>query len=346
MRTLGGAVKHVDAPNVKRVASVPLSKPNRPREGSGPHKPQGRAPTRHEAEDIARTTKGVPQRKLTDKELPKAVGSGAWSAAVEPTVAGLRDGSIDDTDTHYRVHAGGPYTPERIQLHARIARLLMQGAGAHPQDKKAFFQAGGPASGKSTLLKRGQVKPPADAVDVNPDIVKAMLPEYQALVAAGDPRASSKAHEESAHVANLVRKLAAARQHHVVIDGVGNSGPGKFAKKIREARAAGYTVELNYATIPTDEAMRRAEERAKNPKSDSYGRKVPEGYIRTAHPSVSARFVDDILPMEDITVVVWDMQGDKPKRIFEKYPNGTPNVPRKTRKLYDQFVAKANETNG
>jgi hypothetical protein len=136
--------------------------------------------------------KASTKRKLTEAELPNAVGKGRWTPAVAKTVTDLKSGKVADTEQAYRLAGSGgklgPYSSERIDLHAQIARALLQGAGAHPEDAHAIFLAGGPASGKSTLLKQGHVKVPADAVDVNPDIVKTMLPEYRALVAAGDKR--------------------------------------------------------------------------------------------------------------------------------------------------------------
>jgi predicted kinase len=299
-----------------------------------------RAPGTGAEAQLGRETKNVNQRKLTEKELPKAVGKGPWDAAVADTVKGLRDGSIDITDTHYRTPQG-TYTPERIELHARIIRALLQGAGAHPGDKTAIFLAGGPASGKSTLLREGHVKPPEDAVQINPDIIKTMLPEYAALIAAGDPEASSKVHEESSHIAKWLQNLAMAREHHVVVDGTGNSEPGKFASKIQRTVDHGYETSVHYATIPTDEAIRRSEERAKNPKSESYGRRVPLGFLRTAHSHVSRSFAHDVSQMKDVSVHVFDTSGKKPKRIYEKHAGSAGKVVHKKR--YDQFVAKQHE---
>jgi predicted kinase len=191
-------------------------------------------------------------------------------------------------------------------------RLLMQGAGVH-SSPEAHFMAGGPASGKSRLLKDGKVNTPADAVDVNPDIVKTMLPEYRELVKRGDPLASSKVHEESGHVAKLLMNIALDRGHHVVVDGTGNSGKGRFAAKVAAARDAGHTTSVHYATVDTETAVKRAAERGKKT-----GRNVPEGYLRSAHRDVSKRFSEDIANMPGVHVRVFDTMGKKTKLLYEK----------------------------
>lgn len=275
-------------------------------------------------------------RKLTEAQLAKGAGQGPWSRHVKATADGLKGGSILDTDTHYRDPASGNYTPERIQLHARIMKLLFQGAAAHPQSAEANFLAGGPASGKSTLVRNGDVTIPGDAVDINPDIIKTMLPEYQALLAAGDPRASSKVHEESSHIAQWALNLAIARKHHVTVDGVGNSGPGKFAEKIQRIVKRGYKVRVDYATVDVNTAIARSVARGKKE-----GRFVPEGYLRAAHAGVSGRYLDGVSKLDGIEIRIWDMQGKRPKLVAQHYPGSAVKVVKQ--KLYDSFIAKATE---
>lgn len=287
-----------------------------------------------------RAARKANKRKLTEKELPGAVGRGPWSRAVAKTVKDLTDGTVADTEQAHRSKLPngkmGPYSPERIALHAQIARALFQGAGSHPEGGRAVFLAGGPASGKSSLVKSGQVKLPGDYVDVNPDIVRTMLPEYQRLLDAGDKQASVKTHEEASHISKMVMNLALLRRNHVVVDGVGNSGPDKFAGKIRATTAAGYDAMVVYATIPTDEAIRRSELRAKRS-----GRVVPVGYLRSAHRDVTRRYVGDIEKMPGITVKVFDNSGKGPTLIAERLGGGVVRIVK--RKLYREFIAKAGE---
>lgn len=284
---------------------------------------------------------GAAPAKLSEKELRSAVGTGPWTAKVNATVRALRAGSVEDTENAHRAKLPngklGPYAPERIELHARIARALLQGAGSHAR-AQAIFMAGGPASGKSSLLKSGAVRIPGDAVDVNPDIVRTMLPEYAKLLAAGDKAAAAKTHEEASHIAKMVMNLAIARQHHVVVDGTGNSGPGKFAGKVRAAMAAGYDTRVFYATIDAEEAVNRSEARAANPKSDSFGRTVPVGYLRACHRDVSKRFMEDVAKIET-TVEVYDTSGKRPVLAWKRSRSQSGTVV--NAKAYAAFQAKA-----
>jgi predicted ABC-type ATPase len=278
--------------------------------------------------------------KLSEAELPTAVGVGAWSAAVPDTVAKMRSGQIADAETYFKQQGKGPYPPERVELHARIANLLLQGSQAHASPE-AVFLAGGPASGKSSVVKSGQAKLAKDAVDVNPDIVKSMLPEYQALVAAGDKRAAAIMHEESSHISKLVMNLALLRKHNITVDGVGNSGPGKFSGKMQAALNAGHRVRAVYVTIDTDEAVRRAEQRAQRS-----GRHVAEGFIRASHASVSRAYLDDVAKL-GIPISIYDnggKAGSGAKLIAEHSRNGNLTVLR--RSLYDAFVEKADPSIG
>lgn len=289
--------------------------------------------------DVAQTKRG--ERKLSEAELPKAVGSGAWSKRVDADVKALHAGDVVDTEQIHRAKLPngklGAYTPERIELHAQIAHLLFQGAGSHPEDAQAIFLAGGPASGKSSMLKSGRVTTPADAVDVNPDIVRTMLPEYDKLIAAGDKAASSKTHEEASHISKMVMNLALARKHHVVVDGVGNSGPGKFAGKIEATRDAGHRTSVYYATLPTPLAEKFAAKRA-----ERTGRHVPIGYLRASHRDVTVRF-GEVSKLDGVAVTVFDTRIDgKPKAIWQKPPKAAGRVV--DRKLFSEFAGKAVET--
>jgi hypothetical protein len=221
---------------------VPKAAPSRNPARSGPRntpKPKV-SPLRPDAPRGPERPSSNEARKIGEKELPGMVGTGPWSKAVPELTAKLRAGSVEDSESFFRP-GGRAYPPERVALHARIVNLMLQGAGAH-QQPEALFLAGGPASGKSTLVNSGRARPKPDAVDVNPDIVRTMLPEYQALVAAGDEGASAKVHEEASHISKMVMNLALMRRHHVTVDGTGNGGPGAFSRKIEAARGAGLSV--------------------------------------------------------------------------------------------------------
>lgn len=314
------------------------SKPRAPERSQVPGPLRGRtSPRTGRAYDAPKPPRPpANRRKLTEDELPKAVGRGKWSRPAKALVPKLLNGSVEDTEQGHRIRLRdgslGPYTPERIELHTRIVRSLLQGAGSH-ETPRAIFMAGGPASGKSSLLKAGAVKYPPDAVDVNPDIVKTMLPEYDALVAAGDKTAAAKVHEESSHLAKLAMNIAIERGHHVVVDGTGNGGPGKFAKKIRAALDAGLDVSVHYATIDIEEAVRRAAKRG-----ERTGRIVPAGYLRSAHRDVTERFLDEIRQLP-VRIDVFETDGKKPRKVWSRTARTEGEI--HDRQAWERFMAKA-----
>lgn len=315
-----------------RFRDVPGKGDDEPK-ASGPRPARGRTTTREgKPEPKPRDEPLHHKPKFTEDELPGAVGEGEWTKHVDAAVEDLKAGTATDTEEIYREK--GFYTSDRISLHNRIVQALLQGAGHHPEDAEAVFLAGGPASGKSELVKDGKVKFADDAVLINPDIAKEMLPEYAKLKAAKDPQAAAKVHEESSYVAKLAANIALGRKHHVVFDAVGDSEKGKYLGKIKAAQAKGHKVRVTYATVPTDVAAERAKVRGQKT-----GRNVPEGYLRAAHRGVSERFLDDILPDKSIPFEVYDTASrSKPKLIARRAEGG--DIVIVSKEAYELFVAK------
>jgi predicted ABC-type ATPase len=229
----------------------------------------------------------------------------------------------------------GSFTPERKALHDTIINGIL--AGHKPQrSPAATFYGGGPASGKTDL------KPAAgDSAVIDPDAVKAQLPEYQAMTKAKDPAAAAYVHEESSHVAKEAMKEARRRKINYVLDGTGDSSYAKMAGKVNAARDAGYTVHGRYVTVDTDEAVKRARARAQKT-----GRMVPEPVIRETHASVSSVFdqaaksglfdsvqlFDNSTPMGSPAKLIATGQGSKLTQLDPA--------------AYRRFLAKANERKG
>jgi predicted ABC-type ATPase/2'-5' RNA ligase len=206
----------------------------------------------------------------------------------------------------------GTFTPERAALHKKIIDDIL--AGHQPQEHPvATFFGGGPASGKSTALTSTH----PDSALIDADAIKARLPEYQQMLDAKDPRAASYVHGESSHVAKQAVKEAQKRHLNFTWDGTGDSDIAKLAGKVNDARNAGYATEGKYVTVGTDEAVRRAEARAK-----ATGRHVPEEFIRQTHASVSDTYGKAAkMGLFDHTEL-WDTSGHAPKLVAHKEPGG------------------------
>jgi len=158
-----------------------------------------------------------------------------------------------------------------------------------------IFSGGGPAAGKSTVLKKaiatGEIES-EKTVSISADDFKtgegdveragaAGIPEYESIRAAGDPRAAVIVHKESTFMA----KAAFARLVHEKKSGVYDatmSHHGDDSFLIIEAKKAGHQTVMMGVTVHPDEAIRRAHQR-----EIQTGRHLPEDVNRAGHVGYS-----------------------------------------------------------
>lgn len=211
-----------------------------------------------------------------------------------PARPGERYSSVAHTTTP-RFDANGKYiapespsdwTPERQAMHREV---IADATAAVPRSDEPtlYMMGGGPASGKGTITKSGQVKHPDKHVRADPDEYKKDVPEYLSGLARGSETAAADAHEESSYLNKQVMAAARGGGQDVVWDGTGDNSIEKLEKAVMPFREAGYKVQADYVTVDTETAVARALAAAKDPKSDRYGRIVPEEHIRGIHASVS-----------------------------------------------------------
>lgn len=213
----------------------------------------------------------------------------------------------DDYRNHWLQGTGDAYKPERALEHAAMRADAMKNAKlpANGEAPEALFMAGGPASGKSTILgnqneegnfEGGTIEAPRTAVYVNPDKMKEIFDETEVLREQGDWRWAMLAHEESSDVAKQLTSDTYAAGLPIVVDGTGDAeGPsdrfpeGKFVGKIREAEAKGYKTKVVLVDIPVSEAVKRAKAREL---SEHTGRKVSRKVVTDLHRGVAERHLE------------------------------------------------------
>jgi hypothetical protein len=203
----------------------------------------------------------------------------------------------------------GNYHPSRAALHADIIdKLLRQheqtaegkdaglsGAKPYlepPKDGKptVIFTGGGYASGKGSVV--GKLKSegnwPNDALLLDPDLIKAELPEFQ-LAAMNDPEANLRVYSEAWDIAQEAMKQAQDRKLNVVVDGITDTGADEVAQRVKSFTDKGYVnPKIFYVSVPTDEAIRRAQDRAAKGNTPADRRMIPEVIMRSVHRDVSA----------------------------------------------------------
>jgi hypothetical protein len=158
---------------------------------------------------------------------------GASADAFHGPYAALRR-ALDYT---YHAHFGAA---RQSMQDAIVARLVAGGASsAAPW---AVFTAGPMGGGKGHVLRwlhaRGAF-PLARFVHVDPDAIKAELPEAPALAASDPAFAATRLHRESGYIAELAEHAAMAASRHVLVDGsLRDAGwyAGVFARVRRAAR--------------------------------------------------------------------------------------------------------------
>ena len=178
------------------------------------------------------------------------------------------------------------FTAERQALHDQIVAEATDGVNS-TLNPTYYMLGGGPAAGKTTMLNSGEADVPgaADAVQINADDIKAKLPEYGPMIAAGNKEAAGYVHEESSYLAKRIQAASVETSRNIVLDGTGDSGVDSLAKKVGSAAKNGYRTVALYATVPTQVAIDRMIKRGMKT-----GRFVNKDVVTTTHENVSRVF--------------------------------------------------------
>ncbi len=258
---------------------------------------------------------------------PDAAHPIEWSAPpANPSAADTCDG--------YKL-PDGRYTPERQALHDKLVADIL--AHTTPVEHPvAYFLGGGPAAGKTTLVKSGRLGDLANVATVAADDIKALLPEYQAGLGHRDPDCASKVHRESSDVAAQALRETARTRRNVLLDGTGDSGLAKLKAKLDAIRSGGQRVVAHYVTAPIEMAQARALER-----QAATGRGIPADAVAAIHQDVSRVFPQAVQAGLYDEAHLWDTsQGGEPVEVL-RHLNGRTEVLRPD--LWEAFLRKAPE---
>jgi predicted ABC-type ATPase len=146
--------------------------------------------------------------------------------------------------------------------------------------KTLTLMSGGPASGKSTELRKRYPGLPV----VDSDAYKMSHPDY-------DPKNPSALHSWSSLKATQEFNTRLAGDEDFAFDGTGTNAE-KYVMFANSAHAAGWNVRLLYVSCDLKTALKRNSERA---------RTVPENVVRDKYSSIAAsfeivsRYVDEVV---------------------------------------------------
>ncbi|HWB01382.1 MAG TPA: zeta toxin family protein [Verrucomicrobiales bacterium] len=212
----------------------------------------------------------------------------------------------------------------RKQLHEAIIKHFLSRATPLPDGTRPtiYFTGGGGGSGKSTVRERlteeGEINT-SQAVIVDADQIKELIPEYKELVRRGDERAADMVQKESNDIAASLRNRTARPEgprYDIVYDAT-LANKDASLKLIGDFKAAGYHTRLIAATLDVREALIRAALRAKDK-----GRWVPYDTLRDAHAKFSAAFESYAEAVD--AAGLYDTTLRKPKLLGSKSGRGEP----------------------
>lgn len=225
----------------------------------------------------------------------------------------------------------GNFTPERRKLHNAIIEKQFSGKTEVDQPV-AYLMGGGPAAGKSTLVKF--LSPPSNRVDVAPDDLLHDLPDYVEKLNARDVKAGDYSYRESSMIGKSICVRAASGKYNILIDGIGNNSVEALQAHATVLRQNGRKVVANYVTADVELAVQRNFERGQRT-----GRYVPETSIRELHASVSRIVPQAIKAGVFDEFNLWDTgAGGRPLRVASA--KGT-QLQIHDRTAWERFLAKA-----
>lgn len=149
------------------------------------------------------------------------------------------------------------------------------------EKKRAIFMVGGPAAGKSSMLKqRFSDDEMAQHVVINPDEIKNMLPEYRRGVKKRYWPAAANVHEESSYLSKRIFDEAAGSGKHILIDGTGGN-PKKYQQQMERLRSMGYEIQMLHMDKDAEQGVSDAMNRASRG-----GRYVPQDVVEHTYQQI------------------------------------------------------------
>lgn len=233
----------------------------------------------------------------------------------------------------------GKITPKREKLHDEIVNEIFKGKKKlGPDDERVFTMlGGGSGAGKSTVLKSGMVSMIPDeksCTTIDADEIKKMLPEYKKMQESDPDNAANFVHTESSALSERAMEAGLCSDYNCTLDGTGDGGLDDVLSKIEYAHSRGYKANAVYATCPTEEAIKRAQERARETK-----RNVHPDYIERVHAAVS--WIVPQVAAEFDNFELYDTSGPKgtPPKLIASCKRGE-EMQIHNKDLYDAFVKK------
>jgi predicted ABC-type ATPase len=252
---------------------------------------------------------------------------------IEEVVNELIQRELTTMDYYFEIYE--EETEKREALHGEIIKSILN-RKKYSTSKRVFMLGGAPANGKSTFTKSGVVTYPEDALNIDPDEIKSMLPEYRFMTAGKILTAAEIVHEESSFISKEIRKIAIERGYDLILDGVANDTIEKRETDIQELKSSGPYIRIDYVTLDTNLSLQLAELRF-----ESTGRRVPDFFVKEKNKMI-AELVPQLLEKNLFDeLYLWDTNIETEPRLILCQKNGKLEI--ENEELYRIFKLKANE---
>lgn len=204
----------------------------------------------------------------------------------------------------------------RQQFNDDIVASYVTMSSRHDVEKPiAVFTGGGSGSGKSTILENLRQSDnfynKVAVVDSDDIKTKAYYSDFLAYNTQLENSAARRLHDESSDVAKRAVKAIQNAGNDYVKDGT-LANYEKVKAQILDAKSKGYETRIVHVTIPVEEAIKRAQERAKKT-----GREVPTEVIVNSHINSTNTFIKLLNDGIVDDVKLYDNAGKSPKLIFD-----------------------------
>ena len=224
---------------------------------------------------------------------------------------------------------------EREALHEAIIQTILERKD-YSKGKRIFMLGGAPANGKSAFIRSGIVDYPPDALKIDPDEIKMMLPEYRSLLNMQEPLAAWFVHEESSCISKKLRQRAIATDADLLLDGVNNESIEKRIEDVKALKCNGHWVRIDYVTLDTDLSLWLAKIRYQKT-----GRLVSEDFIKDVARSL-AKLIPELIGLQLFDeLYLWDTNIAAEPRLILQQKSGKLVITDKM--LYENFKRKADE---
>jgi predicted ABC-type ATPase len=237
-----------------------------------------------------------------------------------------------ETIEYYSVD-GSDFTEERENLHQEIIENILS-RKAYSTQRRVYMLGGAPANGKSTFLNSSFATHPDTALQIDPDEIKKLLPEYQEMLNRGEPLAAFLVHEESSLIAKTIKKVALENGYDLILDGIANDTFEKREADYKELKSYDYTVRIDYVTLDTELSLKIAKIRA-----EETGREVPQEFVKERNIAISLlipQLIENELFEE---LYLWDTNEPGNPRLILSQINRILHI--ENQELYENFKKKS-----